>query len=174
MDKPKTITATRIVDGHLEAYNVAEHRWFTVGRWAPPTSKYVNEEMFFVVETAEQRKEAADFVAHLRSHPVMSVFVKVHKKQRSVAQNRLMWMWYKVIAEHCGCTPTDLHEQMKVRLLGVEKKVILGQAIIMPKSSTELDVEQMTAFLEGIEALAVDLKIVLPQPAETNYAMGRR
>ena len=104
---------------------------------------------------------------------MVSVEVKPYKKTRSTAQNRLMWMWYGVIAEHCGNTPDDLHEQMKVRVLGLDKKVILGHAIIQPKSTKDLTIDEMTHFLEAIEALAVELGVVLPIPDDTGYAMGR-
>ena len=132
-----------------------------------------NLPMFFVVDSPEARARAVAYVKNLRGSPLMSVEVKRHKKSRTQAQNRLMWMWYGVICDATGNEPEDLHEQMKVRVLGVEKKVILGQAIIVPRSTKDLDTQGMTNFLEAIEALAVELEVALPIPDETDYAMHR-
>jgi hypothetical protein len=128
--------------------------------------------MYFVITSKEQRAKAAEYVAKLRANPIMIVEVKEYKKNRSTAQNRLLWMWYNIIAKDQGNTPEELHEAMKVRVLGVERKVVAGQELIMPKSSTKLTTAEMTSFLEAIEALARQLNIILPRPDDYMYAMG--
>lgn len=128
--------------------------------------------MFFIIDSKEARKRVADYVARLTASPLMCVEVKPYKKNRSVAQNRLLWLFYSEIAKHIGTTPEELHEEMKVRVLGVEQKVILGKEIIQPKSTTKLDVQGMTNFLEAVEALARELNVVLPIPDDYGYAMG--
>lgn len=129
--------------------------------------------MFYIIDSKERRDACARHIAQVRSTPLMQVEIKPYKRNRSQSQNRLMWMWYHVIAEEIGCEIEDLHEQMKVRALGTERKVILGQAIIKPKSTTGLSVEEMTRFLEAIEALALDLGIILPRPDDYGHAMKR-
>jgi hypothetical protein len=128
--------------------------------------------MYFVITSKEQRAKAAEYVAKLRANPIMIVEVKEYKKNRSTSQNRLLWMWYGIIAKDQGNTPEELHEAMKVRVLGVERKVVAGQELIMPKSSTKLTTAEMTSFLEAIEALARQLNIILPRPDDYMYAMG--
>ena len=130
--------------------------------------------MFFIIDSKEARAKATRYVAAIQGSPTMCVEIKPYKKSRSQSQNRLLWLFYGVIAQDIGCTPEDLHEQMKVRVLGVEKKVILGQAIIMPKSSTNLTVEEMTNFIMAVEALAGELGIILPTLSDDyNVAYGR-
>ena len=80
-------------------------------------------------------------------------------------------MWYGVLADHLGCTAEEVHEQMKVRVLGVERKIVAGQALIVPRSTTDLDTEGMSRFMEAIMALAVDLEVTLPMPDDLQYAM---
>lgn len=133
-------------------------------------SKAITKE-FFIINTEEERAAAANYVAHLRKSPVMCVEVKPYSPNRSVSQNRLMWMWLGVIAKEQGYEPEELHEILKVRFLGIESKMVDGQVLIVPKSTTALDVKGMSAHLMKIEALAVSLEINLPKPDDYRYAM---
>lgn len=131
--------------------------------------------MFFIIDTKDKRTEAAHAVSRLPSSPRYSVEIKPYKRTRSLAQNRTMWMWYGVIADYMGCEAEDVHEEMKVRVLGVERKIVAGQACIIPKSTTALDVDGMGRFMAAIESLATDLGIILPATDEYDYAMhGKR
>lgn len=130
--------------------------------------------MLFIIDSEAKRTACADFIRRITSaNETMQVEIKPYRRNRSTAQNRLMWMYYGVIAHHIGCEPEDLHEQMKIKVLGTVRKVILGQAIIMPVSTTTLDVDGMIRFLEAIEALALDLDITLPNPDDRDFAMKR-
>lgn len=126
--------------------------------------------MLLIIDSKEKRRQAAEYVARLLSSPVHSVEIKPYKRNRSQAQNRTMWMWYGTLADHLGCTAEDVHEQMKIRVLGVEKKVVAGQALIMPRSTTDLDVDGMSRFMEAIEVLAAELEVTLPMPDDYKYA----
>lgn len=128
--------------------------------------------MLFIIDTAERRQAAADRVMQITRKPVMAVEIYPYKKSRSNSQNRLLWMWYKPIADHLGYTPEELHEEIKVRFIGVERKTVYGMEIIMPKSTQDLDTEAFTKLLDQVLALATELGITLPQPDDYNYAMG--
>jgi len=130
--------------------------------------------MFFILSTKEKRAECAKYIAHLRGNPVQCVDIKNYKRIRSTAQNRTMWMWYNIISEETGQDPDDIHEEMKVRVLGVEKRIVHGQALIMPKSSAKLSTKEMAEFLRAIEELATELSIVLPKPDDYQFALCTR
>lgn len=126
--------------------------------------------MLFIIDSKEKRRQAAEYVARLTSSPVYCLEIKPYKRNRSQAQNRTMWMWYGAIADHTGNTPEDVHEEMKVRALGLESKIVAGQILIRPKSTTGLDVEGMSRFMEAIQQLAAELDITLPMPDDYKYA----
>lgn len=126
--------------------------------------------MLFIIDSEERRRAAAEYVARLISSPVHCVDIKPYKRNRSQAQNRTMWMWYGAIADHVGSTPEEVHEEMKVRALGIESKIVAGQVLIRPKSTTELDVEGMSRFMEAIQQLAAELEVELPMPDDYKYA----
>lgn len=127
--------------------------------------------MLYIVNTVERRREVAQVVASLTSSPIYSVEIKPYKRNRSLAQNKTMWMWYGVLADHLGCEPEEVHEQMKVTVLGVERKIVAGQALIVPRSTTDLNTDGMSRFMEAIIALAADLDVTLPMPDDLQYAM---
>ncbi|WP_322884146.1 hypothetical protein U8C35_06345 [Sinorhizobium medicae] len=128
---------------------------------------------FFIIDSVEKRKAAANYVARIASKPLMSVEIKPYKKNRSQAQNRLYRMWLGIIAETTGEDDDDLHEQLKARILGFESKIILGEAVRMPKSTTKITVDEFSHYLNAVEHLATELNITLPMPDDAAYALGR-
>lgn len=139
-----------------------------------------NDPAFFIIDSKEKRLIATSFVSHIKGHPVMQVEVKPYKAHRSQAQNRLMWMWYGVIAKDLGMTPEELHEVMKARVLGFVEVDIpralkgdkpMASRIAIPRSTTSLNSGEMTNYLEAIDALARELGIILPHPDDYRFAM---
>ena len=109
-------------------------------------------------------------VSSLTSSPVCTVEIKPYKKNRSKDQNRLMWMWYSVIADYTGYHEEELHDQMKIKVLGLETIYVDGKPYTIPTSTKTLTVDQMTKFLDAIMALAAELNINLPMPDTFGYA----
>lgn len=130
--------------------------------------------MLFLIKDDQSKARAIEHINSVQVYEGMCVEVKAYKKHRSSAQNRLMWSWYTVIGKDVGQDPEDLHEEMKVRVLGVEYKMVSGQHLIVPKSSAKLSTRQMTEFLHSIEVLAMELNIKLPYPDDYNYIVDVR
>jgi hypothetical protein len=91
--------------------------------------------------------------------------VEIKTAKRSLPQNRLYWNLLNVLSKDIGMTPDELHEEIKVRFIGVETKVIAGQVIRQPISTTTLDKKQFTELIDKVYALGAELNIVLPNPA---------
>lgn len=87
------------------------------------------------------------------------------KPPRSLEQNAYMWgVVYKTLSTETGHSIEDIHELMKHRFLGRVMK-LQDEEFIIPTSTTDLDVEQMTDYLEQIRSWALDkLKILIPLP----------
>lgn len=127
--------------------------------------------MFFILKADAYKNNCIEFIKSLASGDGLCVEIKPYKKNRSVRQNSTMWMWYHVISKHTGIEPEDLHDQLKDRILGWEIKNINGVDREVLKSTTKLDTKEMARFLSAIEALAMELKIVLPMPQDYGYVM---
>lgn len=126
----------------------------------------------------ERRHRAVEFLRMLKLNRDIQVDIKEYKRDRSLAQNRLMWSWYGVIGKDLGYDPEDLHEEMKARVLGVERRMVQGPEgsieLVIPKSTSKLKVNEMSRFLEAIEVLASSLGITLPHPDIYDVAFGRK
>ncbi len=138
---------------------------------------------FFIVRSSFDLTRVFDYIRGLDLRRAHSIEVKEYRKNRSLAQNRLMWMWINEIAAHCGynpeetCqaieipTPDDIHEMFKQRLLGTVRREILGDAYQVARSTTQLTTAEFTDYLSRIEQAARILQIVLTKPDDYNYAM---
>lgn len=119
--------------------------------------------MLFVTINDDVKQRAIEYINSLEGS--YDIEITKHRKSRSLSQNRLMWMWYKIIGDYMGETPEDLHDICKVSFLGVEKKNKMGLLWDSPKSSTVLNTKEFTEFLDKIDALAISLGLTLPKPA---------
>lgn len=127
----------------------------------------------FIIRTADDRARAVEAVRHIQANPLLSVEIAEYKPQRSKAQNRLMWKWLDIIAKYMGEESEKLHEQTKIRVLGLREVDVDGKTYLIPKSTTKLHVDEMTRYLEAIEALGNQLGLTMTRDDEYNLAMGR-
>ena len=130
--------------------------------------------MLYILRTPERVKETAAYLMGLPLYPALQVEIKPYRKNRSTSQNRLYWMWLNCLSDHTGHTPDELHQEMKVRFLGVEHIEVKGVHLILPKSTTKLTTQEFTDFLKKVESAGVELGCALPIPDDYNDAMGIR
>jgi hypothetical protein len=129
--------------------------------------------MMYIIKTAEDRARAVEAVRHIQATPVMAVEITEYRPNRSNAQNRLLWKWYRHLEAVTGNDSETLHEQMKIKVLGMRPVEVNGITVMVPKSTTKLKVDEMTRFLEAVEALGLQLGVPLSHDDEYNLAMGR-
>ena len=109
------------------------------------------------------------------------VVVAPYRRNRSLAQNRLYWLWLKVIADHVFETTgqqvsdEDMHEWFKARFLGTRIVEVNGEAVRAAKSTRTLSVAEFSQYLERIDHFAAEhLGLTLPHPQDMYpEAMGR-
>lgn len=129
---------------------------------------------FFLLKSEKQRESVIAYLNRVNiGGKLLSVEIKPYKRNRSHAQNRLLWSWYNILSPETGYTPDELHEQFKVRLLGVEEKVVEGITLVQPRSSKKLSTEEFTDFLSRIELVALEMGINLPHPGDYEFIMGK-
>lgn len=128
--------------------------------------------MLFILDSEERRRAAIAYIAALPLSPLPSIEIKPYKRIRSTAQNRLYWMWLNTIGDWCGYEPESLHIDLRERLLGYQEIVVHGEKAHALISTTELNVHQMTHYLNAIVQLANWLEIPLVYPDDYGYCMG--
>lgn len=120
-----------------------------------PTFNLVNDDVIF------------NCCREIRASKGMSV--KIAPMKRSLDQNALYHALIGIIAKEIGETPDSLHEQVKVRFLGVEEKEVWGQKLIQPKSTASLNKRDFGELIDKVYALGSFYNIALPTPA--HYGM---
>ncbi|MCK4786855.1 MAG: recombination protein NinB [Desulfobacteraceae bacterium] len=92
-----------------------------------------------------------------------SVDIKLYKKNRSLAQNKLLWKYMGIIGDELGYDPQDCKDVICQKLLGTECKVVMGETITVIKGTSKLNTKEFAHFIEAIIRFAIgDLGIKLP------------
>ena len=131
----------------------------------------------FILRNPDIRARAAEFVAGLpvprsdNDAPPWEVLVQPYRRRRSMAQNRLYWMWVDAIRLHIldstgkRFNKDELHEWLSSEFLPTKVVEIGGKAHPVRTSTANLNTAEMRDYLESIEHWAgSDLQCMLPHP----------
>ena len=127
--------------------------------------------MRYILDSEDRRLNCLEHIRQQKLDKPLQVDVKIYKKNRSNAQNNTLWMFYADLADHFGYTPEELHEELKVKFLGIEEKMIAGELIRQPISTTGLSTKEMADYLNKVEILARNQGVVLRYPDDYRFAM---
>jgi len=139
------------------------------------------------------QQKVDDLIDHLKMvnpisihQPIYEVTVQVHNQTRSIAQNRMMWMWLKLIADYVNehspeqydefgniilYSDEDFHELFKKTYLPTKVIDFSGTVCRVAKSTTKLKTSEFTNYLENIDWYsAKHLGLVLPHPDDLYWA----
>ena len=94
------------------------------------------------------------------------ITIKRASEKRSIPQNDLMWMWLACIERETGTPKDDIYMYYCKKFL--MKTIQVGEKWErIYTTSSKLNTEQMTEFLNNIQAdAASELGITLPQPTD--------
>lgn len=94
----------------------------------------------------------------------LSITKKINK--RTLDQNRLMWLWFSCIGQNVGLHHIKAKEAVCAHL-STEEVEIEGKRYKVPISTSKLNKEQFTAFLEQVKMWAHEtLGLDLPEPSD--------
>ena len=87
---------------------------------------------------------------------------------RTIPQNKLMWMWFGLIAKDSGSSRQEVHDYFCQKYL--DKPVTLfGNTVPGHQETKKLTKEQMSYFLEQIQAEAAREGMILPNPEDQYF-----
>lgn len=92
-------------------------------------------------------------------------------RNRSVAQNRLMWLWFACIEQETGQEAMDVHDYYTLKYLSREiVDLRTGLLVRVGGHTSTLTSEAFTDFLNKVQAdAATELGITLPIPEEEGF-----
>jgi hypothetical protein len=89
---------------------------------------------------------------------------------RSIAQNRLYWLWLSCIQDETGNDKNDLHIYFKEKYLNSKTVNVLGKFINKSESTKELDTTEMANYLKRIDIFSqTELNIKLLYPEDLGF-----
>lgn len=143
----------------------------------------MNRSQHFIMRNAQVAQNAVNLINRLpldNDKPIWEVVVRKFKRKRSVDQNNLVHMWFQIIANETGNDMETVKEYIKAKYLApvfrewvdpaTKEKSLVGCS----RSTTDLTVEEMTAFINNVEQFALELGVILPMPEEYRYLMDVR
>ena len=154
----------------------------------------MKERLCYVVRTRQIRDNVERMVQTLpvpEDHPdaeelkLWEVEFREHKSKRSLAQNRLLWLWNNTIQQHMAdhfgqyASAEEWHDILVSRLLPSEvRRVQLpsGEGYKVGRTRTsQLGVKAMSEYLDLLNAYCAEyMRLQLPQPMDLMMqAMGR-
>ena len=125
--------------------------------------------MNFIIKT-EADKQAA--IAHIRDMELaypMRVDVKRYYKKRTIDQNSLYWSWLEILANEFGNNREEMHDALKIKIMGAATANLAGEIIHLPPNSRHLETKTFSEYMDKVYALALEYGIILPQPNEKAY-----
>lgn len=109
----------------------------------------------------------------------IKVTVEDYKKNRSLAQNALMWKWLTLLSNHLrtetglNTSPEDLKDHFQRLILGFREYQTPTGTYPPGRTRTigtsEINTAQFTSFLNEIEVYAANVGLTLPHPEDLYY-----
>lgn len=123
-----------------------------------------------VMGSEKARQHIVDVIAALNLEKCpWQISISPYKRNRSLEQNNLLWLWYGVIAGETGHTSEEIHEYVKLKFLDPVLVDIGGEVREVRRSTTKMKVDEMTMLLNAVHVWAAsELGISLPLPEERN------
>ena len=118
----------------------------------------------------KHRKEAVEYIDSLFAQD-KRVTIVITKEKRTLDQNRLYWLWLTCIAQNTGNKKESLHEYFVWKYIQPEFQQVFEKLIYKRLSTTLLDTQQFTKYLNKIQLFAnTELSIELPNPEDLKFA----
>ena len=134
----------------------------------------------FILRSRQIRDNCLGFIRDLSLDTAMQVEIKPYKKNRTLAQNRLLWLWNTEIADHIyestgeRYSPEEVHEWMKAHFLPVRTISIDNEAVLIRRSTRDMNTKELTEYLEQIDFYAgANLGLQLTHPADLYWEAMR-
>jgi hypothetical protein len=101
-----------------------------------------------------------------------------YQDTRSRLQNNLYWKWLTILSDEFSkgehsYSKEDMHDLMRHKFLGTEEVQIGNDVVTRLPSTARMQRGAMAAYMQRIEAWAVNMGVLLPIPIDNEYVAYR-
>jgi hypothetical protein len=122
-----------------------------------------------IIRNDDDRDRFILYILNAKTGREYEATYRIHRKTRSLAQNKLLWLWLHCIADETGNDPQALYSYFCMRYLQVQTEVVFGLEVMKPGGSSKLNTEEFTKFLDCIKQEMNDQGIYLPEPGQIGF-----
>jgi hypothetical protein len=122
-----------------------------------------------VVSDKTSRERFIEYIRNIDiQKPYTAIFEPV-KKKRTVRQNRLMHMWFKLLEDETGTSAKVWKDYYKRKFLTVYRDDCYGKEVETVQGTSELTTAELTSFLDNVRLDASEQGYYLPLPGDQCY-----
>jgi hypothetical protein len=126
--------------------------------------------MKLIIKNDGDRQTLITKLMQIKLDKPYEVTVKLHRRCRSLAQNKLLHMWLKCISDETGNSTETLYVYFCQRYLPWNTELCFGKEIQKQiGGSSKLNTKEFTEFLDNINQEMAEQGIMLPQPREIGW-----
>lgn len=119
---------------------------------------------------SEDKERVKRTIDGLKDGVRFDIRISRFRPRRSIAQNKLYWLWVGCLHEETGNDRDTIHDALKTKFLGTDAIEVLGVRMERPRSSRTLTTAAFTDYLDKVQAWAAsEFGIRLPQPGDAGW-----
>lgn len=121
-----------------------------------------------ILHNEEDRSRAIEAIEGIKADGTMQIEIKRRVRGRSIAQNKLLWMWLSLFGSEIGYTHDEMYDIVVDRCwpMGLEEIMFDDKNIPRQRRTSFLTTKEFSEFLTAIDSLAVNQGIILPRPED--------
>jgi len=122
-----------------------------------------------IIRNDADRDKFIAFIKQVKlEKPYVASFV-VHRKKRSLNQNRLLYLWLNCIKTETGNSVDALYQYFCEKYLPWNAELVFGNEVLPKGGSSKLNTKEFTDFLDNINKEMSGQGIYLPYPGDIGY-----
>lgn len=92
------------------------------------------------------------------------------RKTRTLDQSALYWEWVSILADEFGNDKEEMHNALKIKILGPDLVNISGEIVYVPPKSRDKNTKDFSDYMDKVMAFALEYGIRLPTPEDMKWA----
>lgn len=126
----------------------------------------VRQGIKLIIKDEQGRDRAFEKLAALNLNKPWELEIKPYRKNRTLAMNRLLWMWLHIWGQDLGYSDTEIYEIAVDQCWPLIEEELICHGVKVPRQrrTSLLNTKEFSDFLNSIDIKASETGTVLPHP----------